>query len=362
MVKKIDRYIIKKYLATFFFTMLIFTMISIIIDFSDRVEDFIEEDVTVYEIVFDYYLNWMLWINGLLFPLYALIAVIFFTSRLAYNSEIISILNAGVSFRRLMFPYLLAGGFLALLHLLGNHVFIPYGNKIHYEFQHTYIWKHNDKGKTSDVHMFIEPQTVAYIKYYRKQDSTARDIQIEKFDGNDLVYMLKARTAKWLSPPNNWRLKNYEIRTFDGINETLFIDKKNDFDTTLNITPADFVEFVNQKEMMTTKELLTFINTQKKRGAGNTKTYEVQLHKRTSEPISIIILTIIGMAVAARKVRGGMGLHLAMGVALGATYIFLSKFSNTFATNESLPAILGVWIPNIIFGIIAFYLVKKAQK
>ncbi len=209
---------------------------------------------------------------------------------------------------------------------------------------------------------FIEPQTVAYIKYYRKQDSTARDIQIKKFDDNDLQFMLKARTAKWIGPPNNWRLKNYEIRTFDGLDETLFIDKKNHLDTTLNFTPEDFVEFVNQKEMMTTSELLDFIGNQKKRGAGNTKTYEVQLHKRTSEPISIIILTIIGMAISARKVRGGIGLHLAMGVALGATYIFLSKFSNTFATNESLPAFLGVWIPNIIFGGIAFYLVKNAQK
>ena len=362
MIKKLDIYIIKKYLATFFFTMLIFTMISIIIDFSEQVEDFIEEDVTVYEIIFDYYLNWILWINGLLFPLYALIAVIFFTSRLAYNSEIISILNAGVSFRRLMLPYLLAGGFLAILHLFGNHYFIPVGNKIHYEFQHTYIWKHNDKGKTSEVHMFIEPQTVAFIKFYRKQDSVARDIQIKRFDGNDLVFMLKAKNAKWLGPPNNWQLKNYEIREFDGLNETLFIDKKNPLDTTLNFTPADFVEFVNQKEMMNTPELLDFISAQRKRGSGNTKTYEVQLHKRTSEPVSIIILTIIGMSVAARKVRGGMGLHLAMGVGLGATYIFLSKFSNTFATNESLPSILGVWIPNIIFGLIAFYLVRNAQK
>jgi len=337
-------------------------MISIVIDFSDRIEDFIEEDVTIHEIIFDYYLNWILWINGLLFPLYALIAVIFFTSRLAYNSEIISIFNAGVSFRRLMQPYLLAGGFLALLHLLGNHIFIPYGNKIHYDFQHTYIWKHSDKGKTSDVHMFIEPHTVAYIKSYRKQDSTARNILIEKFDGNDLVFMLKARTAKWLGPPNNWRLKNYEIRSFDGLKETLYVNKKEPLDTTINITPADFVEYINQKEMMTTTELVKYINIQKQRGAGNTKSYEVQLHKRTSEPFSIIILTIIGMAVAARKVRGGMGLHLVVGVALGASYIFLSKFSNTFAINESLPSILGVWIPNIIFGLIAFFLVKNAQK
>ena len=148
--------------------------------------------------------------------------------------------------------------------MLGNHFFIPYGNKIHYDFQHTYIWKHNDQGKTSDVHMFIAPQTVAYINYYRKQDSVARDLQIKKFDGNDLVFMLKAKTAKCIGPSNHWRLKNYEIRTFDGLNETIFIDKKNPLDTTLNITPADFVEYVNQKEMMSTSELLEFISNQKK--------------------------------------------------------------------------------------------------
>src|SRR5690606_8777030 len=209
---------------TFFFTMLIFTMISIIIDFSDRVDELVKEDVKLFEIIFVYYLNWIMWINGLLFPLYALIAVIFFTSRLAYNSEIISILNAEVSFRCLMFPYLLASGFLCILNLVGNHYFIPLGNKKHFDLKHTYIWTHNDKGKTSDVHMFLEPQTVAYIKYYRKQDSTARDIQIKKFVDNDLTFMLKSRSAQWLGPPNNWRLSNYEIRTFDGLNETLRVE------------------------------------------------------------------------------------------------------------------------------------------
>lgn len=362
MLKKIDAYIIKKYLSTFFFTVLIFTMISIVIDFSDKVEDFIEEDVTIYQIIVEYYLNWTLWINGLLFPLYALIAVIFFTSRMAYNSEIISILNAGVSFRRLMLPYLVAAGLITILHLVGNHYIIPFGNKIHYDFQHTYIWKHNDKGKTSDVHLFIGPETVAYIKYFRKQDSTARNIQIERFENNELVYRLKAKTAEWQGPPDKWKLDNYEIRTFDGINETIRMGKNKHIDTTLNITPADFVEYVNQKEMMNTEHLLQFIQAQKLRGVGNSKAYEVELHKRTSEPFTIIILTIIGVAVAARKVRGGMGLHLAMGVALGASYIFLSKFSTTFATNESLPAILGVWIPNIVFGAIAAFLISKAQK
>ncbi len=362
MFKIIDKYIIKKFLTTFFFVMLIFTMISIVIDLSNNIEDFIEEDVTIFQIAFEYYLNWMLWINGLLVPLYALISVIFFTSRMAYNSEIISILNAGVSFRRLMVPYLIAGGFIMFLHLSGNHYFIPLGNKIHYDFQHEYIWKHNDKGKTSDVHLFIGSETTAYIKHYRKQDSTAREIKIQQYKDNQLVYLLKARVAEWQGPPDKWKLKDYEVRTFDGINETIDIGKNEEIDTTINITPSDFVEYVNQQEMMTTSRLMNYIESQENRGVSNTKKYRVELHRRTAEPFTVLILTIIGMTIAARKVRGGIGLHLALGVGLGASYIFLSKFSATFATNESLPPIIGVWFPNIVFGLIAWYLIRSAQK
>lgn len=362
MLKKIDKYIIKKFLSTFFFTMLIFTMLSVIIDVSNNIEDFIEEEATISQIVFDYYLNWVMWINGLLIPLYALIAVIFFTSRMAYNSEIISILNAGVSFRRLMWPYMLAGGFITLLHLIGNHYLIPSGNKVHYDFQHQYIWKHNDEGKTSDVHMFIGPQTTAYIKHYRKRDSVARDIKVERYQDNQLVYLLKAKSAEWIGPPNRWKLKNYQIRTFNGLKETFELMDKEELDTTLNITPGDFVEYKNQNEMMTTDQLVNYIGMQEARGINNTKRYRVELHRRTAEPFTVLILTIIGMTIAARKVRGGIGFHLALGFALGAIYVFLSKFSATFATNESLPPIVGVWIPNLIFGCVALWLISKAQK
>ncbi len=167
MLKILDRYIIKKYLSTFFFTVLIFTMISIVIDLSEKIEDFIEEDLGFFQIMGDYYINWVLWINGLLFPLYALISVIFFTSRMAYNSEVISILNAGVSFRRLIRPYLIAGGFIFMLHLIGNHIVIPYGNKKHFDFQHTYVHKNDDQGKNNDVHLFIEPDTKIYIDHFK---------------------------------------------------------------------------------------------------------------------------------------------------------------------------------------------------
>ena len=362
MFKKIDLYIIKNYLKTFLFTVLIFTLISIVIDFSDKVNDFIEEPVTQKQIWIDYYLNFVLFINGLLLPLYALIAVIFFTSRMAYNSEIISILNAGVSFRRLMLPYLVAASVITAFHMFANHYLIPIGNKTRLDFEHKYIWKYSDEGKTNDVHLFIGPETKVYIKYYRKRDTTGTDFRIEKVEDNKLTYLLKAKRAEWIGEPNQWRLRNYEIRTFDGLKESIVIGTGQELDTMLNMRPEDFIRYQNHKDMMNSPDLQAFIDSERKRGIGNTKAYEIEKHRRTSEPFTILILTIIGMSVASRKVRGGMGLHLAIGVAIGATFVFLSRFSTVFATNENLSPLLGVWLPNIIFMIIALVLVSRAQK
>lgn len=362
MLKKLDLYIIKKFLKTFAFTVLIFSMISAVIDFSEKVEKFIEEPITRQEIIIDYYPNFILYIAGLLWPLFTLIAVIFFTSRLAYNSEIISIFNAGVSFRRLMRPYLVAATLIAGLHFVGNHWYIPKGNKTRLDIVHTHIWRDNDKGKTRDVHMFLQPDTKVYINYYRKRDSTARKFRIERFEGNQLVYLLKANSAEWQGPPNKWRLRNYEIRTFSGLEEDLVLGKGKTIDTTLNLTPADFVDYKEQHTMMTTPELQQYINTQKNRGVGNTKKYEIEVHRRTAEAFTIFILTIIGMSIAARKVRGGLGFHLALGVGISAIFIFLSRFAIVFATGQAIPVLLGIWMPNIVFSFVAAYLVVNAQK
>lgn len=349
-------------MSTFFFTVLIFTMISVIIDFSEKVEKFIEEPVTKAEILLDYYPNFIIFIHGLLWPLFTLIAVIFFTSRMAYNSEIISILNAGVSFRRLMRPYMLGATFIAGLHLLGNHILIPRGNNIRLDFEHKYIAKDRDIGKTRDVHMFVAPDTKIYINFYRKRDSTARNFRIEQFEGNQLVYMVKASTAEWKGPPNKWRLNNYEIRTFRGEKETFEIGRGKHIDTTLNVTPQDFVDYADVQTMMPTPKLKRFIALQRERGSGNLEKYLIELYRRTAEPFTIFILTIIGVSIAARKVRGGVGLHLAIGVGLGAIFIFLSRFSIVFATGQSIPVMLGIWFPNLVFTAIALYLVLRAQK
>jgi len=362
MLKKLDRYIIGKFLSTFFFTVLIFVMIAVVIDFSEKVEKFIKEPVTSAEIAFQYYPSFILFITGLLWPLFTLIAVIFFTSRMAANSEIISIFNAGVSFRRFMRPYMISACILAGLHLLGSHFVIPNGNKYMLDFLYTYIDKNEDKGRTRDVHLFVAPDTKVYIRNYRKRDSSARDFRIEHFQNSEMVRLIKAERAEFVKTEEKWRLRNFEIRTFDGLNETLKVGIGESMDTTLNLGPEDFVDYRDQQSMMTTPQLTRYIARQKERGASNLRKYQLEYNRRTAEPLTVFILTFIGMSIAARKVRGGIGLHLAMGIGLGAIFIFLARFAIVFAQGQSIPVWLGIWLPNMLFGTIAIILIARAQK
>jgi lipopolysaccharide export system permease protein len=356
----LDRYIARKFLTTFFFTVLLFTLISTVIDVSDKIEEFISERVPIQEIVFDYYMNWIFWINGLLFPLYALIAVIFFTSRMAYRSEIISIFNAGVSFRRLMVSYLIPGGLIFGLHQVGSHFVIPDGNKRHFTFQYTYIDSRKDEGTKDNVHIFLQPGVKAFINNYNPRDTVISDLRLETIHGNRLTSILKAPKASWDGQQRLWRLENYELRSFSGLEESVVTGTV--MDTALQLSPEDFVEYQDLKEMMDTPELLAYISKQQKRGARNVRKYQVEFHRRIAEPFTILILTLIGLAVASRKVRGGVGLHLTLGIGLGAVFLLLSRFSVVFAINQSLHPMLGVWLPNILFGIICAVLVRKSQK
>jgi lipopolysaccharide export system permease protein len=361
MLKTLDRYLIRKYLSTFFFAVLIFTIISMAIDFSEKVKSFIEKPCTAGEILFDYYTGFVLYMGGLLLPLYVLIAVVFFTSRMAFNSEILSILNAGVSFRRLMRPYLIAGGAVALLHLSLNHILIPLANKSRLKFERDYVWTDSEKGKKSNVHFLIGPETKVYVQGFDKNNKTATGLRLEQFKNNRLVSMLDAQNAAWKGEPNKWQLNNYSIRTFDGLRET-YRRFNTPLDTAINLTPQDFIWYHNQSEEMTTFELREAIARDRGRGLLTSRNYEIERYRRTADSFTILILTIIGLAVAGRKVRGGMGLHLAIGIGLGAGYILLSKFAVSFASSGTVPVLLGMWIPNIIFGVVAIWLVGRAQK
>lgn len=361
MLGTLDRYLIQKYLSTFSFSLLICTLISMAIDFSDKVKSFIEKPCTFKEVMVDYYLGFVLNMAGLLLPLYTLIAVVFFTSRLAFNSEILSILNAGVSFQRLLRPYLLAGAAVALLHLSLNHYLIPLANKSRLKFERAYVWTEQEKGKKANVHFLVAPDTKVYIQGYDKNRQTATGLRLENFKGSRLVSILDAQSATWKANPNRWELTNYSVRSFDGIKEK-YQRFTAPLDTAINLEPQDFIWYHNQNEEMTTGELRSAIGRDRSRGLLTSRNYEIELHRRTADAFTIIILTIIGLAVAGRQVRGGMGLHLAIAIGVGAMYILLSKFAVSFASSGTVPVALGMWIPNIIFSIVAVWLVSRAQK
>lgn len=360
-LKILDRYIIKKYLFTLAFVVLIFTLIACVIDLSEKIEDFRTQPMTHKQILIGYYLNFCVHINAMLLPLYVLISVIFFTSRMAEDSEIISILNAGVRFRRIARPFLIAAGFVVTLHLLFNHLLVPLGNKTRLALERKYIYKSNDKGKTDNVHLFLGKRDKIFVAYYRKGDSTGRDVRFEQFDSlGNVKSILKVETMIWKGYPNHWKLQQCQKRTFNGLTETL--ESMPEIDTTLALAPEDFTSYRDRTDELTTPELFVEKAKIQMRGTDNAKNFDIAIHRRTSEPFSIFILTLIGMALAARKVRGGIGFHLATGIALGAIDVFLTKFAVTFANLPDVPALLGVWIPNIIFGGIAAFLVSKAQK
>jgi len=357
----LDRYLIRKYLATFFFAVLIFTIISMAIDFSEKVKSFIEKPCTLREILFDYYTGFVLYMGGLLLPLYVLVAVVFFTSRMAFNAEILSILNAGVSFRRLLRPYLVAGGVVALLHLSLNHFLIPLANKSRLKFERTYVWTDQEKGKKSYVHLLVAADRKVYVQGYDKNNKTATGMRLEQFRNNRVVSLLEAQQAVWKEKTGRWELNNYTVRSFDGLRET-FQRYNTPLDTVVNLLPEDFIWYHNQNEEMTSLELRQAIGRDRSRGLLTSRNYEIELYRRTADAFTILILTVIGLAVAGRKVRGGMGLHLAIGIGLGAGYILLSKFAVSFAASGSVPILLGIWIPNLIFMVVALWLVGRAQK
>ncbi len=360
-IKTLDRYLIRNYLSTFFFALLICTLISVAIDFSDKVQTFIEKPATLKNILVDYYFGFIGHISGLLMPMYTLIAVVFFTSRLAFNAEILSILNAGVSFRRLLKPYLIAGGMVALLHGTLNHFIIPRFNKSRLWFEHTFVWTDQDKGRTSNVHILLAKDTKAYVRGYNKSSQTANGLRIEKFNGHDIVSIMEAENASWKPDSSRWRLTNYSVRTFDGLREH-YTRSAMPLDTFINLTPDDFVFYENQNQELTTPELNDAIARDRARGLPTTKSYEIEKQRRTADAFTNIIVTIIGLAVAGRKVRGGMGLHLAIAIGIGAVFILMSKFAVSFASSGSLPVVVGMWVPNAVFGVVALLLISRAQK
>lgn len=359
-MKILDRYIILQYLGTFFFAILLFAAISVSIDLSDRIDDFLEHHITVYDAAVRYYGNFVPFIIFLLSPLFIFIAVIFFTAQLAGRSEIIAIISGGVSFYRLLFvPYFISATILTVVQLYGNHYWVPRSNadKIAFEGE-----KMNKKYilKDRNIHLQISPDTYIYVETYNNADSTGKRFTLENMRNRKMYRKIAADKIKWIGAKQQWHLENYIDRRIDSLDEK--ISKGTALDTTLSLTPQDFDRRLGLKEAMTTPELRDFINNEIRKGAPSVEFYQVELYRRTAIPFATYILSTIGFAIASRRVRGGMGLHIAVGIALSAVYVMLLQFSMTFATNGGLSPLLSVWVPNIIFGILSVYLVWNAQK
>lgn len=337
-------------------------MVALVIDFSDRADKFINLDIPLKKILFDYYLMFIPWINGLLWPLFSLIAVIFFTSRLAKNTEVVAMLSAGISYKRFLVPYMISAGIIGSLLWVGSNYIIPKSNKIKTTFENTYIARHKERTLGSDIHFYVGKSEKIYLRYYRRADTTGTSFRFEKFRDGELKYSIKASKISLVEEPNTWKLTDYEKRTFNGTEESLLLAKGKTMDTILNLTPQDFI--INDKDMlaMTTPELREAVTRRQERGLGNLTKYLLEIHKRSADPVAVLILTLIGVSVASRKSRGGVGMNLAVGIVLGALFVVMSKFSETFSYNLNLPPILGIWLPNLIFFFVALYLLKKAQK
>jgi lipopolysaccharide export system permease protein len=359
MLRTIDKYIIKKFLGTFFFAIFLLAFIVIIFDISEKIDDFLKHDAPLKAIVFDYYLNFIPYFINLFSYLFTFIAVIFFTSRMASNTEIIAILSSGISFRRMLFPYFFAAGLLALMSFLLANFVIPYTNRGMLDFERKYV---NDPRANTDqnIHKQISPGTFIYLENYSKNSKTGWKFSLEQFRDRELVYKLMADRIEWDSIRSMWKLEKYYSRHINGPVESLRQGKT--MDTVLALNPKDFIEDIEDVKVMDFFSLREHIKKKELRGDPDVIKYTVKKYERFAFPFATLILTLIGVAVSSRKLRGGIGFTLGLGLALTFVYILFMQIFTVFATLGNLPPLLAVWIPNILFGIIALILAKTAPK
>ena len=358
-MKKIDWYIIKKFLSTFFFTISLILLIVIIFDVSEKIDDFLRNDVALKEIIFKYYLNFIPYFTNLFSPLFIFISVIYFTSKMANNSEIIAILNSGMSFSRLLRPFVISAVILSMMSFVLGNFIIPHTNKGKIDFENKYIRKKQQK-RIKNIHMQIKKDQYIYLESYNKSKDIGYKFTLENFKDNTLKSKLSANYIQFDTINNKWKIKDYFIRIYNDKNEDII--KGKELDTLINLKPTDFSKNTSLVETMGMKELNQFIKKEEIKGTAQITFHKIEKHKRIANPFSSIILTIIAVAIGARKIRGGSGIPLSIGVIISFSYILFMQVSTTFATNGNLLPAIAVWIPNIIFSLIAIIFIKLAPK
>ena len=359
-IKRMDWYIIKKFIGTYIYSIALIISISIVIDINENLAKFSEYHAPLKAIVFDYYMNFIPYFANLFSPLFVFIAVIFFTSKLAGNSEIIAMLAAGVSFKRLMRPYMISCILISVVSFYLSGYVIPHSNVIRQNFESLY--KNKKKTTAADnVMLNVGKGTIAYIQHYDNNTKRGYGFSLDKFQDKKLVSHMTAMEIQYDTISDSkyhWTAQNYKIRKFNGYREQIENGAKRD--TTILMEPNDLVYSKGQQETFTNPELSDYISKQIDRGSSNVVQYQVEYHKRIAASFASFILTIIGLSLSAKKRKGGMGMYLGIGLALSFGYIMLQTVSSTFAINANLPPIIAAWIPNIIFAIVAYFCYKQA--
>jgi lipopolysaccharide export system permease protein len=357
---KIDWYILRKLIGTFIYSLMIFLLISVVIDTTEKVDDFMKHHLSLHEIIVDYYFGFIPHILALLFPLFIFLSVIFFTSKMAYRSEIIAILASGVSFRRFLRPYWMGAFLFGGILWLANYWVVPNANRIRTSFENKYLHSHDDEKSQYNRTTRIDSFTYVTFGTYDPNYKSGSNFTLNIVDKQNMSFKMKADRITWDSTTKKWRLDYVSMRSMNGLKEHW--SSKQDTMLKLALLPKDLVDEKNLQEAMTTPDLRRFIQRESIRGSEGLNTYWVEYYRRTAAAFAVVILTLIGGIIAAKKVRGGSGLHLAVGIVISASYIIFLQFATVFSVKADLNPLLAVWIPNILFGGLALYLYRRAPK
>lgn len=358
---KLDFYIIKKFLGTFFYMIIAFTVIAIVFDVSEKIDDLITNEAPMKEILFDYYMNFTFFLGNLLSSILVFLTVILVTSGMAQKSEIVAILSSGVSYRRMLLPYFVAAGVLVFFSLIIAHSILPRANETRLSFEEKYIYS-SFRITEENLHREIEPGVIAYFQSITASKNVGYKFSIEHWDDNhQLRKKLIASKATYIPEEDKWEIINAQIREIspEGVEK---ISRFNRIDTTINLKISDFGQRLEVAAALGDRELNEYIEQEKQKGSDQVVFLLIEKYSRTSNGFAIFILTLIGVTISSRKSRGGTGLHMAAGVVIGFVYIFAMKLSAVSATNAGVPPIIAVWIPNVLFLFIGIYLYRKAPK
>lgn len=356
-MKILDWYIIKKFLGTYFYAIGLIICIVIVFDVSEKIDDFIEKQAPLKAIIFDYYLNFIPYFTNLFGALFTFIAVIFFTSKMATNSEIIAILSSGVSFRRLLFPYFISTVFIAILSYTLINFIIPPANRVRLDFEETYI-RTAFRNKEKNIHRQIQPGKFIYMESYNNFYDIGYKFSMEHFEDGILKSKLISSYIKWDTSINKWQIHKYMIRDFNGLEEKITYGKI--IDTTLSIRPKDFSQRLSVIETMNMFRLNEYIEEQKMHGVDNVESLLIEKYRRFAFPFSTFILALIGVSLSSRKRRGGIGINIGIGLIFAFSYIMFMQVSTVMSVNSGMNPLLSVWMPNITYAFIAFFLYRKA--